>query len=341
MLKENIKKLKSLIEKPKNIVIVGHKNPDGDAVGSCMGLALFLKKFQHKVNVVMPNEYPEFLNWVPKQEDIIIFSKQAEEAQDLIKNSDLIFTLDFNHLSRVGEGLQKDLQALDQPFVMIDHHQEPDTYAEVTISNPEYGSTAELIYDCIDTLGQTQHIDKDIASCLYLGIMTDTGSFKFSSTTPRTHQVASNLMLKGAQAHLIQQQTFDANSYNRLKLLGKALDNLVYLKEHQAAYIHLSQDEMDSFNFQKGDTEGFVNYSLSIKDVVLAVIFKEDKQQNIIKISFRSKGNFDVNKLARQHFNGGGHKNASGGKSDLSLQETIDKFINLLDNYKTELDEAL
>ena len=341
MQNENIQKLKSTIENPKNIIIIGHKNPDGDAVGSCMGLALFLKKLNHQVHVILPNEYPDFLNWVPFQDEIVLFSKQVERAQDLIKHSDLIFTLDFNHLSRVGEGLQKELMSADKPFVMIDHHQEPDTYADITISNINYGSTAELVYDCIDALDLTHHIDKDIASCFYLGIMTDTGSFKFSSTTARTHQVASSLMKKGAEAHLIQQQTFDANSFNQLKLLGKALDNLEYLKEHHTAYIHLSQDEMDSFNFQKGDTEGFVNYGLSIKDVVLAAIFKEDKQQNIIKISFRSKGNFDVNKLARQHFEGGGHKNASGGKSELSLEETIKKFVNLLDDYKTELDDAL
>ena len=340
MQNENIQKLKSLIENPKNIIIIGHKNPDGDAVGSCMGLALFLKKLNHQVHVILPNEYPDFLNWVPFQDEIVLYAKEAEKVQDLIRHSDLIFTLDFNHLSRVGEGLQKELMSADKPFVMIDHHQEPDTYADVTISNPDCGSTAELVYDCIDALDLTQHIDKDMASCLYLGIMTDTGSFKFSSTTARTHQVASSLMEKGAEAHLIQQQTFDANSFNRLKLLGKAFDNLEYLKEYHTAYIHLSQDEMDSFNSQKGDTEGFVNYGLSIKDVVLAGIFKEDKQQNIIKISFRSKGNFDVNKLARQHFEGGGHKNASGGKSELSLEETIKKFVNLLDDYKTELNEA-
>lgn len=341
MLKENISELKSFIESPKNIVIVGHKNPDGDAVGSCMGLALLLKKINHKAHVILPNEYPDFLNWVPSQENIILYSSQTEVAKEMIQNSDLIFTLDFNHLSRVGEEFQKDLQVSKKPFIMIDHHQEPDTYADITISHPEYGSTAELIYTCIEALGYDQYIDKDIASCLYLGIMTDTGSFKFSSTTARTHQIVSKLIKKGAEAYKIQEQTFDANTYSRLKLLGKALDNLEYIKEYHTAYISLTQDEMEKFNYQKGDTEGFVNYGLSIKDVTFAAIFKEDKQQNIIKISFRSKGNFDVNKFAKQHFNGGGHKNASGGRSEYDLNKTISKFMSLLEEYKTELNEAL
>jgi phosphoesterase RecJ-like protein len=171
--------------------------------------------------------------------------------------------------------------------------------------------------------------------------MTDTGSFKFSSTTARTHHVAAQLIEKGAESSKIQQQTFDASSYNRLKLLGLAMQNMEYLPELKTAYIHLSQEELDENNFQKGDTEGFVNYGLSIKDVVFAAIFKEDKSQNIVKISFRSKGDFDVNQFARAHFEGGGHKSAAGGKSDLSLEDTIKKFVNLLNEYKTELNEAL
>jgi len=341
MQNKNIQELQSFIQSPKNIVVIGHKNPDGDAVGSCMAWALFLKKLDHEVEVIMPNSYPEFLNWVPHQDQILIYSEDKENAQKAIKNADLIFTLDFNHLSRVGEELQNELDIVEKPFVIIDHHQEPDTYAEVSISHPEYGSTAELVYECIDRLKATDLIDKDIASCLYLGIMTDTGSFKFPSTTARTHQIAAELIEKGAVAHQIQQQTFDANSYSRLKLLGQAMQNLEYLEEFGVAYIQLSQKELDDNHFRKGDTEGFVNYGLSIKNVVLAAIFKEDHQQNIIKISFRSKGNFDVNQFARQHFEGGGHKNAAGGKSELSLDATIKKFVSLLPDYKTALDEAI
>lgn len=341
MIDKSIKALKALIKTPKNILIIGHKNPDGDAVGSCMGWAMFLENLGHETNVVMPNEYPDFLNWVPQQENIVLYSKEKERVRELIQASDLIFTLDFNHLSRVGNDFQEDLEAAEKTFVMIDHHQQPDDYAEITISDAGYGSTAELVYHCIDKMEYTDFINKDIASCLYLGIMTDTGSFKFSSTTAKTHYIAASLIQKGAESSKIQQQTFDSSSYHRLKLLGLAMNNLEYLPELKTAYIHLSQEELDNNNFQKGDTEGFVNYGLSIKDVVLAAIFKEDLNQNIVKISLRSKGDFDVNQLARRHFEGGGHKNAAGGKSDLSLKDTIEKFVNLLDEYKTQLDEAL
>lgn len=341
MQKKNIQSLKELIKKPRKCLVIGHKNPDGDAVGSCMGWGLFLKAIGHNVHVIMPNDYPEFLNWVPFQDEIVLFSEKAEEVKKLVNAADLIFTLDFNHFSRVGDDFAEVLDACQKPFVMIDHHEQPDDYSEICLSYPAYGSTAELVYECIFYLNQTDKIDHDIASCLYLGIMTDTGSFKFPSTTSRTHEIAAALIQKGAKSHAIQQQTFDSSSFNRLKLLGRAMQNLEYLPEYKTAYIHLSQAELDEYHFQKGDTEGFVNYGLSIKDVVLAVIFKEDTHQNIVKISFRSKGNFDVNTLARTHFYGGGHLNAAGGRSDLSLDKTIKKFVDLLSNYKKELDAAL
>lgn len=341
MFDREIKALKNLLNKPKNLLIIGHKNPDGDAVGSCVGWANFLENLGHKVSVVMPNEYPEFLNWVPGQEKIILYSEEKNEVRKLIKESDIIFTLDFNHLSRVGRNFQEDLESVKKSFVMIDHHQQPDNYSEITISDTSFGSTAELVYECIDKMEYTQLINKDTASCLYLGIMTDTGSFKFPSTTAKTHRIAANLIEKGADSSKIQQQTFDSNSYNRLKLLGLAMQNLEYLPEYNTSFISLSQEELDNNNFKKGDTEGFVNYGLSIKDVVLAAIFKEDKQQKIIKISLRSKGDFDVNLFARKHFDGGGHKNAAGGKSDLGLSDTIEKFVNLVIEYKLQLDEAL
>lgn len=340
MQKKKIEALKKLIEIPKKILVIGHKNPDGDAVGSCMGWALFLKSLGHQVEVIMPNDYPDFLNWVPQQDKILLFSEHEDKVKQHVEKTDLIFTLDFNHLSRVGDDFEKVLAAAHKPFVMIDHHEQPDDYAEVCISHPEYGSTAELVFECIYHLNQIEKIDKDIASCLFLGIMTDTGSFKFPSTTARTHEIAAQLINKGAKSSEIQQKTFDSSSLSRLKLLGQAMQNLTYLPEYKTAFIHLSQKELDDNNFQKGDTEGFVNYGLSIKNVVLAAIFKEDKQQNIVKISLRSKGKFDVNSMARTHFQGGGHLNAAGGRSDLSLEKTIEKFVHLLKNYKTGLDAA-
>jgi len=341
MIDRNIKALKALLKKQKHILIIGHKNPDGDAVGSCMGWSLFLENLGHKTNVVMPNAYPEFLNWVPNQDKITLYSQEKEKVKALIQDCDIIFTLDFNDLSRVGHDFENDLKLAKKHFFMIDHHQQPADYADITLSHPEYGSTAELVYDCIDKMQYTDYINTDVASCLYLGIMTDTGSFKYPSTRARTHYIAANLIEKGAESSKIQQQTFDASSYSRLKLLGLAMQSLEYLPEHKTAFIHLSQNELDDNNYEIGDTEGFVNYGLSIKGVVLAAIFKEDKINDIVKISLRSKGDFDVNQLARTHFNGGGHVNAAGGKSDLSLDDTIEKFVNLLNDYKIQLNEAV
>ncbi len=341
MQKAHIEALGALLKNPKNISVIGHSNPDGDAVGSCMALALFLKKLGHKVSVIMPNSYPDFLNWVPNQDHILLFSEHRQEVEHAVEQSDVVFTLDFNDLSRVGKEFQSILETFENPMVMIDHHLLPMDYAEIMFSHPEFGSTAELVYAIIKELDFEALIDKDIASCLYLGIMTDTGSFKYSSTTARTHYTAAKLIENGADAYSIQRQTFDANSYDRLRLLGKSMENLVYLEEYSTAYISLSQKELDDCNFQKGDTEGVVNYGLSIKDVNLAAIFKEDLQQGIVKISFRSKGNFDVNLFARQHFNGGGHKNAAGGRSELSLKDTITKFRTLVKANKTQLNEAI
>jgi len=341
MTPKKIKALQRLIQNPQSFLIIGHTNPDGDAVGSCMALGLFLQKLGHQIAVVMPNAFPDFLKWVPHQEEILLFSKDSKKIEKLVNAADGIFTLDFNALSRVGKEFQNLLENSDKPFVMIDHHLLPDDYADIQFSHPEYGSTAELLYVIIDELEQTNAIDKDIASCLYLGIMTDTGSFKFPSTTANTHRVVANLMDAGIDASLIQRNTFDANSFSRLKLLGKAMENLTLMKDCNTAYISLSEKELEAHDFQKGDTEGFVNYGLSIKNVNLAAIFKEDLHLGIVKISFRSKGDFDVNVFARNHFNGGGHKNAAGGKSELSLSETIKKFRALVEENKMSLNEAV
>jgi len=340
-MKKPIKALKQLLHSPQRIVVIGHSNPDGDAVGSCMALSLFLKKLGHHTDVVMPNEFPDFLKWVPHQEEIVFFSKGAQEVEEILNAAEIVFTLDFNALSRVGSDFQKLLEASDKPMVMIDHHLAPESYAAVQFSYPEFGSTAELLHSIMTNLEQTDAIDKDIASCLYLGIMTDTGSFKFPSTTANTHRVVAYLMDKGIDASLIQRNTFDGNSFSRLKLLGKAMENLTMIEDCNTAYISLSQAELDAYNFQKGDTEGFVNYGLSIKNVNLAAIFKEDLHAGIVKISFRSKGNFDVNVFARNYFNGGGHKNAAGGKSELPLKETIQKFETLVAEHKLSLNEAI
>ena len=334
-----IKKIKKLLSTTKNITIVCHRNPDGDAYGSSLALYHFLKK-EHNVSVISPNDCPNFLKWMPSEKEIIILETQEEKATEVLKKAEIVFTLDFNAFHRTGEKTEKILSRISPVFIMIDHHQQPDDYAEFIFSDTSKSSTCEMIYEFIEALEKTNKITKKIATCIYTGIMTDTGSFRFPSTTSRTHIITADLLKKGANNAKIYNNVMDSNSLNRMKLLSKALANLVLLKEFKTAYITLSQKELNNFNFEKGDTEGFVNYALSIKKVIFAVIFIEDKQQGIIKMSFRSKGKFSVNEFARKHFKGGGHTNASGGRSEESLQKTVQNFLNILSTYKQQLQNS-
>ncbi|WP_350286189.1 bifunctional oligoribonuclease/PAP phosphatase NrnA [uncultured Croceitalea sp.] len=332
----DIATVKSLLEQPQQIVIVPHKNPDGDAIGSCLGLANFLIKIGQKATVVSPNDYPKFLKWIPGNERILNFERENTQAKKAIREATLIFTLDFNQLSRTGQ-MESYLTEAEADFIMIDHHQQPDTYAKVTYSDVSMSSTCEMVYNFIEAYGGSSKINAEIATCLYTGIMTDTGSFKYRSTTSQTHRVIAELIDKGADNMLIHQQIYDTNSPSRLHLLGAALNNLVILKAYHTAYITLSQEELDKHQFSKGDTEGFVNYGLTLEGIVFAVIFIENKEEGIIKISFRSTGDFSVNEFARKHFNGGGHTNAAGGRSDISLSETTKHFEQLLPEYENQL----
>lgn len=340
MNKETTQIVKELLASPQKIVIVGHKNPDGDAVGSCLGLSFFLKSLGHSTTVIMPNDFPDFLKWLSGVDEIIIYEREKEKSTDLINTSDLVFTLDFNSLDRVGGELQTVLESCSAKFVMIDHHQQPADYAVATYSDVKMSSTSEMVFHFMDALGHTNKLSKEIAINLYTGIMTDTGSFRFSSTSPTTHRVAAKLIEAGAESAIINQYVYDTNSPERMKLLGVALNNLVILPELHTAYITMTQKELDDHNFKKGDTEGFVNYALSVKGVVFAVIFIENKQENIVKISLRSKGHFSVNDFARNHYSGGGHINAAGGKSSQDLNKTINEFISILPRYKNELTDA-
>lgn len=333
----DIATVKTLLSKPQKIVIVPHKNPDGDAVGSSLGLSHFLKSLGHKTTVVAPNDYPKFLKWLPGNAAVLNFERENSQSKKALSEATLIFTLDFNHLSRTGQ-MEAPLSASNAVFIMIDHHQQPDTYAKVTFSDTRMSSTCEMVYDFIDALGGTSKISPEIASCLYTGIMTDTGSFKYPSTTSKTHRIVANLMDSGASHTTIHQKVFDNNSPTRLHLLGTTLNNLKILKDYATAYTTLSQRELDRYGYKKGDTEGFVNYGLTLEGVKFAVIFIENEEEGIIKISFRSVGDFSVNEFARKHFNGGGHTNAAGGRSEQSLQETTTRFENILTDYKTQLE---
>ena len=336
MEKYQIEAVKELLSAPKEIVIIPHKNPDGDAIGSVLGLGLFLESENHKVSIIAPNDYPDFLKWMPNEASILKFEDASDKCNERIQQADIIFTLDFNSLSRI-DFMETAVSSADAIKIMIDHHQQPDTYVKFMYSDVKMSSTCEMVYNFIEFLDGTDSITANIATCLYTGIMTDTGSFRFPSTTSSTHRVIGKLIDKGANNADIHNHIYDANSYNRLQLLGRALSNLEVLKEYRTAYITLSQDELNQFDFKKGDTEGFVNYGLSLKDIIFAVIFIENKQDDIVKISFRSKGDFSVNHFARKHFEGGGHTNAAGGKSDLNLEKTVEKFITILPRYKNDL----
>ena len=336
MILKQFDELKSFLERPRNVVIVGHRNPDGDAMGASLGLCHYLKMKGHSPTVVVPNEYPDFLHWLPGSKATYRFDWQNSQSQRVIKASDIIFLLDFNALHRVGNDMQNTLEKYQNDFMLIDHHQQPDEFSYM-YSDVEMSSTCQMVYHFIEKMGDLDLIDSKISTCLYTGIMTDTGSFRFRSTTSLTHRVIADLIDKGAVNDRIHSNIYDSNSYGRMQLLGQALSNLKVLPVFKTAYITLTQEEKTINDFKKGDTEGFVNYALSIQGVVMAAIFIEDKEQGIIKISFRSKGTFSVNQFARKHFNGGGHDNAAGGKSNLSMDDTINKFNVLLPDYKESL----
>lgn len=336
MQKDSFPKFKSLINKSNEIVIVTHFSPDGDAMGSSLALYSYLIKIGKKVTVITPNEYPDFLHWLPNNKKVIEYSKNPKKSADLIKKSDLIFTLDFNNYSRL-EGLGSLLAQSTAKKILIDHHQQPDDYATLYYHDVTACSTCQLVYEFICGIGGKKLIDKDIAACIYTGIMTDTGSFRYDSTSAQTHLILSELLSTGIKPAEIHGAIYDTYSESRMKLLGYCLtEKMIVLKEFETAYISLSADELSKFNFQKGDTEGIVNYPFGIKGIKFCAFFSESDGK--IKISFRSKKNFDVNQFARKHFNGGGHINAAGGRgNNANLQQTIQEFVSLLPLYKKSI----
>lgn len=326
----DIESVKSLLKRRLKISIIPHKNPDGDAIGSCLGLYHYLKEQNQDVTITSPNDFPDFFKWLPEAENILIYDNAPETTAEQIKKSELIFTLDFNSLKR-ADTLTPLLESSEATFIMIDHHQAPENYAHITFSDPEASSTCAMIYSFIDAMGDKDIINQTIATCLYTGIMTDTGNFKYASTTSNTFKIASFLIEKGANNSQINSNVFENNSYDRIQLMSVALKNMVYLKEYDTTYITLSSEELVKYNCQKGDTDGLVNYGLTIKNTKLAVIFIQEK--NYIKISFRSKNQHDVNSFARKFFNGGGHINAAGGRFDGSMEEATAFFLKVLPEF--------
>jgi len=322
---------KQTIAQANSIVITTHKSPDGDAIGSSLALYNYLLKLHKKVDVIVPDQFPSFLKWMSGTDKIIYYDSQSEQAEEIINKADLIFSLDYNGLSRIGN-LSNPISKSNTTKIVIDHHQDPQEFADHYIVDVECCSTSQLVYEFIDKLNDLSKIDKEIGECLYCGIMTDTGSFRYPSTTSKTHQIISNLVGLGVDGAIIHQKVYDTYSEHRLRLLGYALtEKMKVFPELNAAYISLSQEELKRFSFQKGDTEGLVNYPLSIDGIKFAILITE-KEDNL-SLSLRSKEDFYVNKIANEHFNGGGHIYAAGGVLETSLENGIKKVEAVMKKY--------
>lgn len=333
---QNASAFKDFMSKPRKAVILTHFKPDADALGSSLGLAGYLKRTGHSVQVITPSDYPDFLTWMPGNNEVLIYNKEkAGIAAQYIEKADIVFCLDFSSLKRIND-LGEMVAKSSAKKVLIDHHLEPENFADFEQWDTSAASTAELVYLLIKQLGDDDLIDANIADCLYAGLMTDTGSFRHPNTTIQVFEVAAALVARGAEPAKISKLIYDTNSLERLRLMGYVLsEKLQVLPEYRTAYIVLSTEDLKRYSSQTGDTEGLVNFGLSIKGIKLSALISDRKEN--IKLSLRSLGEFSVNDFARKHFEGGGHKNAAGGQTSLSLDETVRKFLDLLPQYKNEL----
>ncbi|MDB5121600.1 MAG: phosphoesterase RecJ domain protein [Sphingobacteriales bacterium] len=331
-----ISAIKDLLSTPKHIVITTHHKPDGDALGSSLGLYNYLVQKGHYVRVIAPTDYPMFLHWLPNNPNVIIYTENLAESQKLVADADFIFCLDFNWLSRINE-LGDYVRESKAVKVMIDHHLEPEGFDDYRHWSINACATAQLVYDFIvNIMNEREFLNKDVATCLYTGIMTDSGSFRFPNTTAEVHRIVADLITCGAENSKIHQLVYDNSSENRLRFLGHCLLNkLEILTEYNTAFITVNEKELQEFNLGTGDTEGVVNYALSINGIKLAALIVERPDK--VKLSLRSTGDFPANEICKKFFNGGGHRNAAGGASDDSLNEVILKFKSILPEYKTLL----
>jgi bifunctional oligoribonuclease and PAP phosphatase NrnA len=326
---------KLLAAPPKKIAFLIHINPDGDALGSALALSKLLLNVGHDCLVISPNDFPDFLKWMPGASEICLLSETFSKAEEFMKIADVIFVVDCNELKRIIR-LQEDYNSSKAYKVLIDHHPGPDLYVNCMLSDTSVSSTAELIYRFIIETGLEKYADKDVATCLLTGIMTDTGCFSHNSSSRKTYETVGSLLDYGIDKDEIYNRIYNNYSEKRMHLLGFSLhEKMEVLEEFHTAIISLTRDELNSFNFQVGDTEGFVNYPLSIKGICFSVLFVENT--NKIRVSLRSKGSFAVNEIARKYFNGGGHANASGGDSYVSMEETIAQFKAIIPGYREEL----
>ena len=325
-------KIVEAIMKAEDIVITSHRSPDGDSIGSSLGLYNFITALGRKALVCHPDACPAFIEWAKNGVEIIDFESDEERVLKHLDEADLIFSLDYNAASRLGRDMSPHFEKAKAQKIMIDHHLDPDNFADIMVSQSDVCSTAQLIFELIASSDNLNLLNKEIGTPLYLGIMTDTGSFRYSSLTSRTHEILAILLSNGVNHTDIHEATFDNNRIDKLKLRAHIIaERLEFLEELKVAIISVTEAEMEKFNHIKGDTEGLVNVALSMEGVEAAVFFRESG--DMVKISFRSKGTLPVNTIANDHFNGGGHKNAAGGASFVGLEETIQNFKNEAPNY--------
>lgn len=329
----DLKDLYAALESPKRIVLIAHSRPDGDAIGSCLALKYYFEKKGHTADVIAPDEFPDFLNWMKDSDKIYIYQKKSKTCFAILTQADYIFCCDFNALKRVDEVGENILKMHRAQIVMIDHHRDPEHFAKYELWDHDASSTCELVYDFICGAGDEKLIDQDIAANIYAGMAMDTGIFQYSNTTARVHLIAAALMEKGIQIETIHNDVYNQYGENRMRFIGYLLnEKMVILNEQRAAFMMITIKEAEKYKLNTGDKEGIVNLPLAMKNIDMAVLFTEDKDK--VKISFRSKGSLSVDAFARQYFNGGGHRNAAGGSSRLSPDETIEYF-------KTSLTEFL
>jgi phosphoesterase RecJ-like protein len=322
---EGIEKLFPLLESPKKIIITMHQKPDADAMGSSLGLYHYFCNMGHTVQVISPTNWANFLNWMPGLTEVMDYERVTAEADKAIDESDLLFCLDFNTLSRTKR-MEPKLMSYKGTRILIDHHQQPQLEVfQYGISDTSKSSTSEMVYDFMMDAGHEDKINLQAAECIYAGVMTDTGSFRFPSTSANVHRLIAHLMDKGLSHSQVHESLFDNFSENRFRFLGNVLlHRMEVMYEFNAAIIAIPQSDLVKYDIKTGDTEGLVNFPLSIEGIKLACIIIDRGEER--KCSFRSKGSFDVNVFARKYFDGGGHMNAAGGQSKEPLEEVVNKF---------------
>ncbi|GLR15921.1 DHH family phosphoesterase [Portibacter lacus] len=331
---ENIDDLKSFLAMPREIVIVSHRNPDGDAIGSSLGLGLYLQRKRHNVKIIFPSEFPDVFNYLPESDYILIHDNEPDTCDVFLDKAEVIFCLDFNSLDRIDR-LGVKINGKQAVKVMIDHHIDPEPFPDYMLSEVSASSTSELIYDFITMLGDEKMIDPIMGECLYTGIITDTGSFRFS-TSAKLFRIVAKLKEIGVDDKKLQDYIFNSMPIKNMQLLGHCLNNrMEIIEEYGVGIIVLNKYDYKNFDIQRGDTEGIVNYLLMMKKIRLGVFISQ--QPNIIKLSMRSKGDLSVQQIARDHFKGGGHKNASGGSFHGSLKSAIEKFKEILPDYLNKI----